>query len=143
MMPDTEYLQTIFSQARTGADFPRVATELISAGIRGFSYHVASGDIRCFDDEGEALSLSGSAALLRPVARNRNLAHLSAALRAHQSGRSDFAAFCQQAADAGVNLWVADLNRMTVSYFTYGGYLIREESIPEIRTPLKSNTGKV
>lgn len=131
-MPTTEQIQVIFSSARTGQDFSRIAIELKNAGVRGFSYHVASGNILCYDDGGETLTLPGSKTLDKPVAQQKNLALLSHALRTHRAGLTDFTTFRQQTAEAGVNLWVADLNRMTVSYFTSSGYLIREETISEI-----------
>ncbi len=131
-MPTTEQIQAIFSSAHTGNDFPRIATELKNTGIRGFSYHIASGNTLCYDDEGETLTLSGSRKLDKAIAQQKNLARLSHSLREYRAGLTDFTTFSQQAAEAGVNLWVADLNRMTISYFTSSGYLIREETISEI-----------
>jgi uncharacterized protein YbcV (DUF1398 family) len=129
-MQTAEQVQTIFNMSQSGLDYPGLITLLKEAGIRGYSYHIASGDTVCYDGEGDALSLRGHKTGHHVIAREKNMARLTHALLTHQAGLMGFDEFCQQAAGAGVNLWVADLTRMTVSYFSSGGELIHEENIP-------------
>ncbi|MHA4830477.1 hypothetical protein D3C81_424070 [compost metagenome] len=130
MVAKKEYIQGIFWQHRMGTDFSRAATELKNSGIQGVSYHVASGDTVYYGKDGETLLLPGGKKKQLIIASDKNLAYLSYALRTYQAGLTKYSTFCEQIASAGVNLWIADLSRMTISYFTASGYLLREECIP-------------
>lgn len=54
------------------------------------------------------------------------------ALRRNQRGESDFYAFCNEVAKAGVYKWVSDLNEMTCTYFDKTEQVIILESIPSV-----------
>ncbi|MDT3404233.1 DUF1398 family protein [Mucilaginibacter terrae] len=51
--------------------------------------------------------------------------------RIHQQGQTDFATFCQQAADAGVEKWVIDTQAMLCTYYDLQGNALVAEPIPQ------------
>lgn len=128
-MPTIEQFITLSQFIRSGASFSRVVVMLKSANIKGYSYHVASGDIGFYDAHDEKMLISGPISLHQHVTKEQNGKPFAYILRRHQAGLMDFAVFCQKAASCGVNLWVVDLTRMTVSYFAINGSLIQESAL--------------
>ena len=49
----------------------------------------------------------------------------------HQQGQTDFITFCRQAAQAGVEKWVIDTQKMMCTYYDLQGNEIVAEPIPQ------------
>lgn len=128
MMSNVELIQSILGCARTGRDHPQMVATLKNAGVCGYSVHVASGETVIYTNGHETIRLPGCGEE-HLVSFHPDVGLLSDALSLHHEGRTDYITFCRQAAKAGLNLWVVDLNMMNVSYFTINGLLVHEESI--------------
>jgi len=50
----------------------------------------------------------------------------------HQQGKTDYATFCQDAADAGVEKWTVDMREMTCTYYDKAGNNLVTETIPVV-----------
>ncbi|MDK9354848.1 DUF1398 family protein [Lelliottia sp. V106_10] len=129
-MLTTENMKARFLAVRTRADSVDIAMALKTAGVKSYSYHVTTGNIALYNQQDEQQLLPGDIHPPQFIAPQPDPARLTWALKMYQTGKSNFAAFCQAVASAGVNLWIVDLKRMTTSYFTASGYAIHEESIP-------------
>ncbi|TNV21331.1 DUF1398 domain-containing protein [Buttiauxella sp. B2] len=134
-MLTTKQIQSFFDTIHTGKDFPYIAAKLKTIGINGYTYLVSSGDSAFYNKQDEIRFLPGRG-IARNITPQADPARFSHILRTHQMGKIDFTLFSQQAADAGINLWVVDLIRMNVSYFSLNGYLLHEETIPVVPFPV-------
>ncbi|MBB6237907.1 uncharacterized protein YbcV (DUF1398 family) [Pedobacter sp. AK013] len=85
-----------------------------------------------FDDEDNAQQASPDAYPTLTVNTASSSDKLAHALKIHQKGETDYFTFCKQAADAGVEKWVIDLDEMTCSYLDAEGNELVKETIPII-----------
>lgn len=51
-------------------------------------------------------------------------------LKAHQEGKTDYAAFCEDCAKLGIEKWTVDTSAMTCTYFDKAGNEMLQEKIP-------------
>lgn len=114
---------------KSGADFPNFIKQLKEMGvtrndvfvINGMSVYYGTGD-----ETVESSALYESLLIAETGDENA----LKEALKIHQQGQTDYFTFCKQAAEAGVEKWITDINVMTVSYLASDGTVLVVEKIP-------------
>lgn len=124
-----EEIQLAEQKVKTGADFPQFIAALKAMGVERNDVYVINGMAIYFGkDDHTAESAPAYETLL--IAEKSSTEDLKEALRIHQHGETDYMTFCKQAAEAGVEKWVTDLNEMTVTYLDAAGNELVVERIP-------------
>ncbi|KQM66073.1 phage envelope protein [Pedobacter sp. Leaf216] len=124
-----ENIQAAESKIKTGADFPQFVKEIKEMGVIRNDVYVSNGLSIYFDNEDNAQQGSPDdypALIINDEASADKLKH---ALTIHQQGETDYFTFCKQAADAGVEKWVVDLEEMTCTYLDAEGNELVKETI--------------
>ncbi|QDW25370.1 DUF1398 domain-containing protein [Pedobacter sp. KBS0701] len=123
-----ENIRAAESKIKTGADFPQFIKEIKELGVRRNDVYVSNGLSIYFDDEDNAQQVSPDEYPTLVINEESSAGKLEHALKVHQQGETDYITFCKQAADAGVEKWVTDLEEMTCTYLdTEGNELIKEK----------------
>ena len=120
------------SSVKTGADFPKFAHELKEMGVVRNDVYVSNGLSIYFDDEDNAQQDSPANYPELVINEDSSSDKLMHALKVHQQGETDYFTFCKQAADAGVEKWIIDLEAMTCTYLDAEGNELAKEKIPAI-----------
>jgi uncharacterized protein YbcV (DUF1398 family) len=116
------------SKVKTGADYPRYIQTLKAMGITHYEFGVANGLNTYYGDQHQATDEPKYEHLF--IADRPSKEALSHAISIHQQGQTDFKTFCQMAAAAGVEKWIADLSKMVVLYLGKKGDTLLAEPIP-------------
>jgi len=126
-----EQLQVILSTVRTGRDYPKLIQDLKMLGVLKYEHIVSSGNNVYYGTSAYPILMKSEEPvhLVNAIASLEKLKH---ALKIHQAGETDYACFCLQAAEAGVDKWVGDLTKMKVSYLDKAGRTILTETIPDL-----------
>jgi len=127
-----ENIKVAEAQIKTGADFPEFIKNIKKMGVVRSDVYVANGLSIYFDNEDQALQASPDSYPELIINDEPSADKLKHALHIHQQGESDYFTFCKQAADAGVEKWVIDLQQMTCVYLDTAGNELVSESIPSI-----------
>ncbi|MGQ7856032.1 DUF1398 domain-containing protein [Pedobacter sp. WC2501] len=127
-MFNIENIRAAESKIKTGADFPQFIKEIKELGVKRNDVYVSNGLSIYFDDEDNAQQVSPDEYPTLVINEESSAGKLEHALEVHQQGETDYITFCKQAADAGVEKWVTDLEEMTCTYLdTEGNELVREK----------------
>ncbi|SFO58822.1 Uncharacterized conserved protein YbcV, DUF1398 family [Chitinophaga sp. YR627] len=125
-----QQLKAAHAKVKTGADFPSYVQEIKGLGLRRYEYLVQDGTTVYYGDNAHQVK-----SLPIYADKEINTTSSAAALRhtivIHQQGQTDFLTFCQQAAEAGVEKWVIDTERMVCTYLDKNGVVLVEEPIPQ------------
>ncbi|ARS39881.1 phage envelope protein [Sphingobacteriaceae bacterium GW460-11-11-14-LB5] len=127
-----ENIRAAESKIKTGADFPQFIKEIKEMGVKRNDVYLSNGLSIYFDDEDNAQQVSPDeypGLTINTASSADKLAH---ALKIHQQGETDYFTFCKQAADAGVEKWVTDLDEMTCTYLDAEGNELVKEHIPSV-----------
>ena len=122
-------IKAAHAQVKSGADYPRYVQALKSLGVLHYDYLVTTGQNIYYGKNGHTVT-TGLGNGNRHIAAQSSAATLKHTIEIHQQGQTDFPTFCQQAAEAGVEKWVSDLDRMVVIYKDAEGRVMLEEPIP-------------
>ncbi|RBQ07725.1 DUF1398 domain-containing protein [Pedobacter miscanthi] len=125
-----ENIQAAESKIKTGADFPQFIKEIKELGVKRNDVYVSSGLSIYFDDEDNALQVSPEGYPALSINDESAAGKLEHALKIHQQGETNYFTFCKQAADAGVEKWVTDLEEMSCTYLDAEGNELVKETIP-------------
>lgn len=125
-----EQIKDAHVKVKSGADFPRYIYELKALGVSGYQTFVADGHTEFRSADGNLITSEAKYAQIA-VAGSSNSKMLQNALTIHQAGGSDFQAFCQQAADAGVEKWEVNMEAMTCVYYDRATNVMVTERIPQ------------
>ncbi|TCD00610.1 DUF1398 domain-containing protein [Pedobacter frigidisoli] len=125
-----ENIQAAESKIKTGADFPQFIKEIKEMGITRNDVYVSNGLSIYFDNEDKSLQASPNEYPSLVINDEPSVEKLQHALTVHQKGETDYFTFCKQAADAGVEKWVIDLEEMTCTYLDAEGNELVKEKIP-------------
>ncbi|WP_316825157.1 DUF1398 domain-containing protein [Pedobacter miscanthi] len=124
-----ENIQAAESKIKTGADFPQFIKEIKELGVKRNDVYVSNGLSIYFDDEDNAQQVSPDEYPTLTINEESSAGKLEHALKIHQQGETDYFTFCKQAADAGVEKWITDLEEMTCTYLDAGGNELVKEKI--------------
>lgn len=123
-------IKTAESKIKTGADFPQFIREIKALGVVRNDVYVSKGLAVYFDDENHTEEASPDQYPDLVINEESSSEKLTHALKIHQRGETDYFTFCKQAADAGVEKWIIDLEEMTVVYLDTEGNELIKEHIP-------------
>ncbi|HEY0175135.1 MAG TPA: DUF1398 family protein [Pedobacter sp.] len=124
-----QQLKDAHSKVKTGADFPKYIQEIKSMGLISYEFRVKDGSIVYSGDRG--YQVKGAAKYLPiSIAGVSSVSMLEHTITIHQQGLTDFLTFCRQAADAGVEKWMIDTEKMLCTYYDMEGLEIVAEPIP-------------
>lgn len=127
-----ENIRAAESKIKTGADFPQFIKEIKELGVKRNDVYVSNGLSIYFDDEDNAQQVSPDEYPTLIINEESSTGKLEHALEVHQKGETDYITFCKQAADAGVEKWVADLEEMTCTYLDAEGTELVKEKIKTV-----------
>jgi uncharacterized protein YbcV (DUF1398 family) len=127
-----ENIQVAESKIKTGADFPQFIKEIKEMGVKRNDVYISNGLSIYFDDEDNVQQMSPDEYPALIINDEPSAGKLTHALEIHQKGETDYFTFCKQAADAGVEKWVTDLEEMTCTYLDSEGNELVKETIPAI-----------
>ncbi|QPH40752.1 DUF1398 domain-containing protein [Pedobacter endophyticus] len=120
------------SKIETGADFPAFIDEIKKIGVVRNDVYVSNGLSIYFDSEDNVQQDSPENYPVLVINEESSQEKLQHALKVHQQGESDYFTFCKQAADAGVEKWITDLNEMTCTYLDAEGNELVVEQVPTV-----------
>jgi len=126
-----EQIKAAHSKVKSGADFPAYVQDLKTIGVQSYEHSVADGQIVYLgaNDFKIASPAKWPAMDIAPVGSKDQLQH---ALKIHQGGQTDYPTFCKQSAEAGVEKWVLNLERMVCIYYDKSKDEILVESVPAV-----------
>jgi len=127
-----EDIRAAESKIKTGADFPQFIKEIKEMGVKRNDVYVSNGLSIYFDDEDNVQQISPDEYPILIINDEASAAKLTHALKIHQQGETDYFTFCKQAADAGVEKWVTDLEEMTCTYLDAEGNELVKENIRKV-----------
>ncbi len=119
------------SKVKSGKDFPGLVRDFKEMGIATYEHWVAESANVFYDTEGTTIKITYGLPLLT-VSDDSSTEQLKLALKIHQAGETNYPTFCLQSAEAGVEKWVTDLDKMTVTYVDKKGAALVIEKIPAI-----------
>lgn len=125
-----EEIKAAESKIKTGADFPQFIKEIKALGVVRNDVYVANGLSVYFNSDDYSVQASPDEYPELVINSEPSAEKLEHALNIHQRGETDYFTFCKQAADAGVEKWVIDLNSMTCSYLDTKQTELVKEGIP-------------
>lgn len=125
-----EQLAAAHAKVKTGSDFPAYVQEIKGLGLAHYDFYVADGHSEYFAQSGECINAPAKYAA-KTIAANADKAALLHTIAIHQKGQTDFATFCQQAAEAGVQYWRTDAMRLVCEYVDMAGNVFVSEPIPD------------
>ncbi len=117
------------SKVKSGADFPRYVQDLIKLGITSYEIHVTDGHAE-YKGKNDYKIFSEPEHALLPIAEKSHPEQLKSDLKMHQQGKTDYPTFCQDCAQAGIEKWAVNTEKMTCTYFEKAGNEILVERIP-------------
>lgn len=125
-----EQLKAAHAKVKTGADFPRYIREIKQLGLLRYEFMVTDGSVLYHGADGYRVEREGSYGPLT-IGEPVSAPALRTAIAIHQQGKTDFPTFCKEAANAGVEKWEIDTQRMLCTYYSSDGRAIVEEPIPQ------------
>jgi uncharacterized protein YbcV (DUF1398 family) len=128
-MFSVEDVQAAHSKVKSGADFPAYVQELIELGVKKYDVFVQDGHAVYFGSDGFQTSSEAKYTAME-VAPRSEAATFRLRLKIHQQGATDYTTFCRDAAEAGIEKWRVDLEKMTCIYFNKADKEVVVESIP-------------
>lgn len=122
-------IEKAHEKVKSGADFPKYIREIKEMGVLGFETWVS-------DSHTEYFGANNYKTLSQPqyddltISEITNKENFVSKLKAHQNGQTDYATFCNDCAETGIEKWLVDLKKMTCTYFDKAGEEILVEQIP-------------
>ena len=129
-MFNIEEIKASESKIKTGADFPQFIKEIKEMGVVRNDVYVSNGLSVYFNSDDHSVQASPDEYPVLVINDESSVDKLKHALQVHQKGETNFITFCKQAADAGVEKWVVDLNKMTCTYLDTAQKELVKEQIP-------------
>ncbi|MGB4843175.1 MAG: DUF1398 family protein [Ferruginibacter sp.] len=117
------------SKVKSGADFPAYVQDLIKLGIKKYDTFVSDGHTLFFGENDFRVQSEPKYAALH-VADVSDAEKFRYYLNMHQQGKTDYPAFCNHAAEAGVEKWTVNMEQMTCTYYDKLNLKMLEEKIP-------------
>ncbi|WP_316829407.1 DUF1398 domain-containing protein [Pedobacter aquatilis] len=127
-----EEIKAAEAKIKTGADFPLFIQNIKNLGVVRNDVYVANGLSVYFDGKDYSVQASPEEYPDLVINKTSSSEKLQHALKIHQKGETDYFTFCKQAADAGVEKWVIDLQKMTCTYLDTEQNELVQEKIPSV-----------
>jgi uncharacterized protein YbcV (DUF1398 family) len=128
----TEQIKEAHSRVKTGADFPSYIQDMKKLGILSYEHFVADGHIIYHGNSDFTLTAPPKWVEV-PIAPKGQVEKLEWEIKIHQEGRTDYPTFCRRSAEAGVEKWVVDMQKMMCTYYDQSGSEMVAEPIPDAR----------
>ena len=125
-----QQLQEAHLNVKSGADFPKYIHDIKGLGLLRYEYYVTDGTIINYGQNDYQIT-SGPKYLVIQIATEAFVANLKHSIAIHQQGQTTLETFCQQVANAGVEKWVIDTEKMLCTYYDLKGNAMVAESIPQ------------
>jgi uncharacterized protein YbcV (DUF1398 family) len=125
-----QQIKEAHAKTKTGADYPRYVQDLKKLGVIKYDYVVQNGGNIYYAKDGTSVTVELAPPVCRSVSDTSSPEQLKHTIEIHQQGQTDFHTFCLQAADAGVERWTSDLEKMVCSYYDKKGNVLNAEPIP-------------
>jgi uncharacterized protein YbcV (DUF1398 family) len=124
-------LKAAHSKIESGVDFPKYVQEIKNLGLILHEFIVKDGTTIYYSEYRYSAS---SMPMYEPliIANQSSKELLQQAITMHRHGQTDFINFCKQVADAGVENWVIDTQKMLCIYYDLAGTNMITESIPHL-----------
>lgn len=125
-----QQVKAAHSKVKTGADFPKYIQEIKALGLITYQFMVTNGQTIYYGDNNHEVK---SMAIYQPqvIAISSSVIRLRQNIAIHQQGKTDFITFCRQAAEAGVEKWIIDTQKMLCTYYDITGTEMVAEPIPQ------------
>ncbi len=127
-----EQIREAHSQVKSGADFPAYIQDMKKLGVQSYEHFVSDGHITYHGKAGFELSAPPKWIPVTILAAGQK-EKLTAEIKIHQQGKTDYPTFCKRAAEAGVEKWVVDMQKMFCTYYDLSGSEMVAEPIPEAK----------
>jgi len=124
-----EQIEKANAKVKSGADFPKLAQDLIELGITKNDVYVTDGHAEYFGQNGYSIETKANYSPLE-VAKKSNAEEFRQRLKIHQQGQTDYPTFCRDSAETGVEKWTIDFDKMICTYFDKKGTEMLTENIP-------------
>lgn len=125
-----EQLAAAHAKVKSGAYFPRYVQDIKALGLAHYDFFVSDGHAEYVASSGDMIAAPAKYAS-KTIAPTANVDALRHTIAIHQQGQTDFAIFCQQAADAGVRYWRTDVVNLACIYVDMAGNDMVNEPIPD------------
>ena len=129
IMFTVDQIHAAHAKVKTGADFPRYVQELKELGLKNYTNYVADGHTIYYGTNGYSTQGPAKYADIH-VAEQATPEEFKKDIKEHQNGKTDYLTVCRQAAEAGVEKWIVDLEKMTCTYYDKAGNSLLVEIIP-------------
>lgn len=126
-----EQINAANSKVKSGADFPKLVQQLIALGISRSDVYVCDGHAEYFGRNNHQV-ISGANYPPLEIAAESDAEKFKNYLKIHQQGQTDYPTFCRHSAEAGIEKWILDFDKMTCTYFDQAGDEILMETIPSV-----------
>jgi len=124
-----EQLKAAHVKVKSGADFPRYTQDLKNLGVLKYDFMVKDGQSIFYGQDNHVLPLDAKYEPLQ-ISDESSAEKLRETIKIHQQGQTDFPTFCKQSAEAGVEKWITDLEKMACIYVDKAGKELVSEPIP-------------
>lgn len=122
-------LRDAHAKVKSGADFPAYIQDLIQLGVLSYDTFVTDGHTVFSGADNYTIQSEPKYTPL-DIAQLSNPEKFKQYLKMHQQGQTDYPAFCNHAAETGVEKWTVDMNTMTCTYYNSLHSKMLEEKIP-------------
>lgn len=125
----TDQIKEAHSKVKSGKDFPAYIQDLKQLGVVAYEHYISDASIIYSGADKFEVTAAAKYAPLK-IAEISDAGKLKQALKIHQNGETDYLTFCKQSAEAGVEKWIVDIEKMTCIYYDQSGKEMILETIP-------------
>jgi uncharacterized protein YbcV (DUF1398 family) len=125
-----EQIKEAHGKVKSGADFPVYIQDLKKLGVSHYETFVIDGHTNYYGANDYKITSPPKYDTL-VLAKTSDKEKFKLDLMVHQSGKTDYPTFCNDAAKSGVEKWVVVMDKMTCSYFDLSGNKLLVEEIPQ------------
>jgi uncharacterized protein YbcV (DUF1398 family) len=124
-----EQIKAAHAKVKSGSDFPSYVQDIIKLGVTGYETHVEDGNTVYFGKDNHSVE-SGPRYKPLVVSPKTDKEQFQKDLKATQEGKTDYPAFCLDAARSGVEKWAIRVADKTCTYYDKNGKTLLVETIP-------------
>lgn len=124
-----EQIEYAHAKVKSGADFPCYIKEIKTLGVIEFTTLVKNSSTIYKSVLGDVITSEAKYSELL-IAKKTNKEQFLQCLKKHQMSKTDYATFCKDCAENGIEKWVCNLDDFTCTYFDFEGIMVLQENIP-------------